>query len=166
MKLIISIVILALSMSTAQAQPNITVDQSRLTLNRTRLNIDTKLAIDALRKSCHAPGALMAFDHAVDIAIGDVQDLQEAARNSLIHYDDLESVARKNRELGQAYGQYVFDVLSIVADYSLQRGCLDVADKYYRSIVNIFTGTSYASYRQRAQIGIDDVRSRRSSRAR
>jgi hypothetical protein len=46
----------------------------------------------------------------------------------------------------------------LIADNSLKLGCLDLADEYYRKIINIFVGAAYVAYRQRAQVGIEDVR--------
>jgi hypothetical protein len=45
------------------------------------------------------------------------------------------------------------------ADESLKKGCLDNADITYRSLVNFYVGGAYVGIRDRAKIGIDDVRS-------
>lgn len=48
-----------------------------------------------------------------------------------------------------------------IADSALKNGCLDFADKAYREIIVIYIGTAYAAYRDRARIGIDDIRAAR-----
>ena len=48
-----------------------------------------------------------------------------------------------------------------IADLALKQGCLDIADERYRHVVTRYTGTAYAAFRDRARIGIDDVRDRR-----
>ncbi|MBC2777123.1 hypothetical protein [Parasphingopyxis marina] len=50
-----------------------------------------------------------------------------------------------------------------MADLYLTERCLDEADGAYRSILANFPGAIYSSYRQRAQVGIDDVRGQRGS---
>lgn len=47
------------------------------------------------------------------------------------------------------------------ADEALRRGCLDDADGVYRNLVAFYTGGAYAGIRDRAKLGIDDVRSAR-----
>ena len=45
-------------------------------------------------------------------------------------------------------------------------GYFDLSDEFYRKVLNVFTGPSYTAFRQRAQIGIEDVRARRVSLSR
>lgn len=52
------------------------------------------------------------------------------------------------------------------ADAALQRGCLDDADAVYRSLVAFYTGGAYAGIRDRAKLGIDDVRAARTTAGR
>jgi hypothetical protein len=49
------------------------------------------------------------------------------------------------------------------ADEALRRGCLDDADSVYRSLVAFYTGGAYAGIRDRAKLGIDDVRAARTA---
>lgn len=46
-----------------------------------------------------------------------------------------------------------------LADGLLKRRCLDGADLLYRDILTRFSGSSYEALRERAKVGIDDVRS-------
>ena len=48
-------------------------------------------------------------------------------------------------------------------DGALKSGCLDVADQAYRRIISYYTGSAYAGIRDRAKLGIDDVRSARTA---
>ena len=45
-----------------------------------------------------------------------------------------------------------------VADKALKKQCLDIADDQYRQVMSIYTGSAYSALRDRAKIGIDDVR--------
>jgi hypothetical protein len=44
------------------------------------------------------------------------------------------------------------------ADEGLKKGCLDDADKVYRELISFYTGSAYDGIRDRAKLGIDDVR--------
>jgi len=50
------------------------------------------------------------------------------------------------------------DLTLDIAESALKHDCLDFADKVYRSVISTYVGSGYAAHRQRAQIGIDDVR--------
>lgn len=50
-----------------------------------------------------------------------------------------------------------------LADAYLEGECLDQADRLYRQIITTYVGASFEGYRQRAQNGVDDVRSKRGS---
>lgn len=52
------------------------------------------------------------------------------------------------------------------ADAALEMRCLDLADETYRGVIATYTGTLWSSARQRAQIGVDDVRAARGRSAR
>jgi hypothetical protein len=45
-----------------------------------------------------------------------------------------------------------------VADRAQKKGCLDVADQTHRQVIANYIGSGYAAYRQRAEIGIADIR--------
>lgn len=47
------------------------------------------------------------------------------------------------------------------ADTSLKKKCLDLAEQQYRSLIEYYIGTSYTGIRDRARIGLDDVREAR-----
>lgn len=48
-----------------------------------------------------------------------------------------------------------------IADAALAQKCLDLADKHYRYVTATFTGSAWTAYRERARIGVDDVRAAR-----
>ena len=48
-----------------------------------------------------------------------------------------------------------------IADSARKRGCLNFADEEYRKVISLFIGSGYAAFRQRAQVGIDDIRAMR-----
>lgn len=64
-------------------------------------------------------------------------------------------------EYKQASALVVSIILS-VADTALKHKCFDLADDQYRTIIRIYTGSFYDAARQRAGIGIEDVRTARS----
>ena len=47
------------------------------------------------------------------------------------------------------------------ADAALHKGCLDQADRVYRDLIHFYVGGAYSGIRDRARVGIDDVRARR-----
>lgn len=50
-----------------------------------------------------------------------------------------------------------------LADAALAKGALDVADRTYRRLVEFYVGNAYSGIRDRARMGVDDVRSRRAA---
>lgn len=55
--------------------------------------------------------------------------------------------------------QFGAEVHLSVGNQALQAGCRKEADKNYRAVLSRFTGDRLASFRERAQVGIADVRS-------
>lgn len=66
------------------------------------------------------------------------------------------------REVNDFYTETLPKTMFYAADTALQYKCFNIADGYYRDIVATFVGSSYAALRQRASIGIEDVRRGRS----
>jgi hypothetical protein len=50
-----------------------------------------------------------------------------------------------------------------IADQAQKAGCLDFADDQYRHVISLYTQDFASAFRQRAQIGIDDIRSRKAN---
>jgi hypothetical protein len=51
-----------------------------------------------------------------------------------------------------------------LADAAASHGCPKLADQVYREVIKTYIGSDYAAQRQRAQIGIEDVRAAAQSR--
>ena len=47
------------------------------------------------------------------------------------------------------------------ADAALHKNCLDRSDRVYRDLIHFYVGGTYSGIRDRARVGIDDVRARR-----
>lgn len=47
------------------------------------------------------------------------------------------------------------------ADKAKNKRCLDIADQQYRDLIDMYVGSAYSGIRDRAKIGIDDVREAR-----
>ncbi|MET4217839.1 hypothetical protein ABIB00_003051 [Bradyrhizobium sp. LB14.3] len=48
-----------------------------------------------------------------------------------------------------------------IADLALKRRCLDIADQEYRQVLTVYAGVRYVALRDRAKVGIEDVRDAR-----
>lgn len=48
-----------------------------------------------------------------------------------------------------------------LADLALSRRCYEIADEFYRDVIKKYTSGFFSSYRERALVGIQDVRSRK-----
>lgn len=48
-----------------------------------------------------------------------------------------------------------------IGDRALKKGCLDFAEEAYRTVIATFTGFGYVAHRQRAEIGLQDIRAAR-----
>lgn len=49
------------------------------------------------------------------------------------------------------------------AEEAMRKGALDSADRVYRRMVEFYVGNAYSGIRDRARIGIDDLRARRAA---
>ncbi len=54
-----------------------------------------------------------------------------------------------------------WDIQFRLAETALKQKCPDIADRVYRDIIANYTGASYAGIRDRARVGLDDVREAR-----
>ena len=84
----------------------------------------------------------------------------DALRNSLA-IDDLGVRARiyARRPDALEYGQQAAINYNQAAQVAADKGCPAIARGLWLSVIEQFTGSGYAAQRQRAQIGIDDLRS-------
>jgi hypothetical protein len=65
-------------------------------------------------------------------------------------YIDTSEVLKKHTELSFKYAEEAF-----------KKGCLDEADNAYRDIIKFYIGEAYSGIRDRAKLGIDDIRALR-----
>lgn len=86
----------------------------------------------------------------------------DSLRTSFVNTRNLE------RELGEPelinsdeYRQFHTDLSFRLADKALALGCLDTADSTYRGLIEFYVGNAYQGIRDRAKVGIDDVRAKR-----
>jgi hypothetical protein len=72
---------------------------------------------------------------------------------------DVSSAARERYREADSYGTPIFlgSYLDI-ADAYLTANCFKEANGIYRGVIRQYIGNSYAAFRERASIGIDDVR--------
>jgi hypothetical protein len=93
---------------------------------------------------------------------------QESARKTLrsLNSDDRVELRRIinegiDRDLHQSDSMQktLQEKMMELADQALKERCLTIADHHYRMIIDIFSGSAFTALRQRAQIGINDVRS-------
>ena len=73
---------------------------------------------------------------------------------SQFHTVGMNSLARQARDRHT-------DLSFRYADAALQKSCLDQADRVYRDLIHFYVGGAYSGIRDRARVGIDDVRARR-----
>lgn len=66
-------------------------------------------------------------------------------------------------ETSRILQQYHTDLAFAFAEEALKRKCFDDADMMYRSMIKFYVGSSYGGVRDRARIGIDDVRTARAT---
>ena len=92
----------------------------------------------------------------------------EAQRPTNCDSDDLQlsylvpaQLAKDRRSLDEQ--AFFAGIFLEVADSALQHSCLDVADKLYRFVISAYTQPVFSAYRQRAEIGVQDVREARKS---
>lgn len=69
------------------------------------------------------------------------------------------SLAAAERETRGRHTKLAF----ALADAALAKGALDVADRTFRRLIDFYVGSAYSGIRERARIGIDDVRAKRAA---
>lgn len=86
---------------------------------------------------------------------------QQAARDTRSYTDhQIASLTASSRQIGLVAA----DSYLIVGDAYLKARCLNQADTQYRHVLATYPGASYVGVRQRAQVGIEDVRAARGRR--
>ena len=85
----------------------------------------------------------------VEAMIGELKTM-----TSQFHTVGMASLERKARDRHT-------DLSFRYADAALHQNCLDQADRVYRDLIHFYVGGAYSGIRDRARVGIDDVRTRR-----
>lgn len=115
--------------------------------NRARPYQEGLAALDRYRETgeCEAAGPVLAK----------ITELEEDARD----WTSLSSVGlrRYAAEARERHAALAF----AFAEEALNRGCLDDADRVYRRLIEFYVGAGYSGIRDRARVGVEDVRSAR-----
>lgn len=81
-----------------------------------------------------------------------------------VHLDYLESKSRPSAKDYDDISWTVTELQATVAEYNAlayaaqKKGCLDMARETYVEVIERFIGEGFTAMRQRAQVGIDDIR--------
>ena len=117
-------------------------------LNRARPYIEGVAALDRYRAS---EGCENEHTAAVGASIAELERLVSQF-HTIGSFRNYEAEARdRHTALSFAF-----------ADEALARGCLDEADRVYRQLMSFYVGAAYSGVRDRARLGVEDVRARRS----
>ena len=142
--ILFSIVILSFSTTDVIGKSDLT--DAETAANRARPFVEGQAALEryVLTNDC---------TNSATIAIrANLAELQEDVR--LFHLTSFRSyeIEARERHTMLAFGY---------ADEALKRGCLDEADNVYRGIIIFYTGAAYGGIRDRARLGVEDVRAAR-----
>lgn len=114
--------------------------------NRAEPYREGKTALSEYAATTPCDGAHAA---AVERSIGELEGMVEDFH--AVRISNYEETAR------QRHVELAFDYASTALD----KGCLDAADDTYRRLISFYVGSAYSGIRDRARIGIDDVRAAR-----
>ena len=64
----------------------------------------------------------------------------------------------KMRQYERKARQWHTDLTFRFANHAVENGCLDHADQVYRRLIEFYAGPAYSGIRDRARLGIEDVR--------
>jgi len=119
--------------------------------NRARPYVEGLAALDLFRAASDC-----ANQHARDVL-----DRIAKLRDDVTLFHRVQSFPQYEREARDRHTGLAF----AFADEALSRGCLDAADGVYRDIFAFYVGATYSGIRDRAKLGIEDVRARRGATA-
>ena len=86
-----------------------------------------------------------------------VEAMIDKLKTQISWFRRMKTVAAYEREARDRHTDLAFRY----ADTALSKNCLDEADRAYRDLIHFYVGGAYGGIRDRARIGIDDVRARR-----
>lgn len=97
----------------------------------------------------------------VAIDLARAKKLADWMRTSAVSIEGRDELPHKMADTSIRIFRSSADVELSFGDTALRAGCLDVADTQYRRVLTHYNQGFMTSHRQRAQVGIDDVRARR-----
>ena len=90
-------------------------------------------------------------------AAANVEAMIDKLKTQIRWFHRMKSAASLERQARDRHTALAFSY----ADAALRKNCLDEADRAYRDLVHFYVGGAYGGIRDRARVGIDDVRVRR-----
>ncbi len=85
----------------------------------------------------------------------------QASIRKLAGLENMRALGGSLAYLGVEATERRWEVQFGLADAAKSKGCLDLADGLYRELVTVYVGSAYSGVRDRARLGIDDVRAAR-----
>lgn len=116
--------------------------------NRARPFIEGKAAIERQRNSDHWNVPLAAT----------IERYIQTLKKDCSDWNDLSGGGRYFTEIAATAKDRLSELSFEYAELALKRNQLTVADSVYRDLISFFVGSTYSGIRERAKIGLDDVR--------
>lgn len=132
----------------ASAPKQADVTNEEAARNRARPYLDGVAALELFRASTDCE----------NLHSHDVLDRIAKLREDVSLFHSVRSFPQYEQEARDRHTELSF----AFADEALRHGCLDTADAVYRDVFTFYVGATYAGIRDRAKLGIEDVRARRS----
>jgi len=92
---------------------------------------------------------------------GESVETARASIRQLAHMESMRELGGSLAYLGVEATERRWEVQFGLADAAKSKRCLDLADGLYRELINVYVGSAYSGIRDRARLGIDDVRAAR-----
>jgi hypothetical protein len=132
-------------------------------------NLDSKINLDSQRtRAAEVSGNIDAWTknvgHTCDglsptLSTVQLMEAESEKAHALQDSADVSSAARERYRESDQYGTPIFIGSYLdLADAYLAGNCFKEANGIYRDVIRKYIGASYASFRERASIGVDDVR--------
>lgn len=86
----------------------------------------------------------------------------DVSQSGLVYFRRVPKAAQVNLNFFELFTDTAIKSRFGLADLALKKECLDIAGSHFRHALNKYTGSAYAAYRDRAKVGIDDVRAKQS----
>lgn len=149
---------------------------SELEINQRQLEIDADLAKEKLpnayekvlaitqnkKMSCSSPAWTEVMSE-LRLVAEKASWWDKKANEPIASSSDIR-ISRTYREFADFLVGNILTILIEMADAALSFPCLDIADKNYRNVLSICNGGSCSALRERAKVGIEDVRAKRNNK--